>query len=112
MPRIRIPMKDWIKQGAKNKHKFIPEGQREVSMIFAPDVIFIDTEYLLGHEPEPIEEPAPVEEPVEPTPVATEKTPDETWTKKKLIKQAKKQGVYTKNMQKRSYTKAKILKKL
>ncbi len=50
MPRYRIPN---AKFTAKDKHKFIPEGEKEVHLLHAADCIFIDTVYLPGYGPEP-----------------------------------------------------------
>lgn len=82
MPRIRIPLEEWIKAGAKNKSNFIPKGQREVNMIFAADVIFIDTEYISGHEPTPKEE----------APAVIEPKPEETTVVPKPKKKPKKKS--------------------
>lgn len=116
MPKHRIPMDEWISGVKKALPKYVPlETERPIKFIHAADCMFVETEYRPGHEPEPEpeEEPTPAEEPTEePAPITTERIPDETWTKKKLIKHAKKLGVYTKDMEKRSYTKAKILKML
>lgn len=105
MPRYRIPNDKFT---AKDKHKFIPEGEKEVHLLHAADCIFIDTDYLPGYgpEPEPVEEEATEETPEEAEMVAG---PSTDWPKKKLIKHAKKLKVYTKKMNERSFTKAKIL---
>ncbi len=80
-------MKDWIKAGAKNKHKFIPEGQKEVSMIFATDVLFIDTEYLPGYGPEPKKVTPTVAKPASAKPSKPKKK-----SKKKSRKKSKKKS--------------------
>ncbi len=105
MPRYRIPNSEFT---AKNKHTYIPEGEKEVHLLHAAGCIFIDTEYLPGYgpQPEPVEEP--LEEPVEEEETTVDE-PNEAWTKKELIDHAKEHDIYDPDMENRGYTKAKIL---
>jgi hypothetical protein len=88
MPRHRIPMDVWTKAGAKNKHKFIPEGEKETQMIFAADCIFIDTDYRPGYGPEPEKtfEETLMEEVTEPEVVEAPKPKPKKKSKKKSKK--------------------------